>query len=167
MALDAVEWVEAGPWLTMDGDLARAEPIETFAAAELARRRKKIRKRGADLADLNPQARHRVRIAVKKLRYATEFFSPLYEGRKTSKRNKAFLSALEDLQERLGELNDLAVSQEAHPDWFRIGVGAEDDRSHQEATHLIVKHEAERADAALKPALKAYRAFAEAKRFWH
>ena len=50
------------------------------------------------------------------MRYATEFFSPVYEGRKARKRDEAFLSALESLQEHLGELNDLAVSQEMHPD---------------------------------------------------
>jgi len=138
-----------------------------FTTEELVRRRKKVRKRGADLADLDPHARHQVRIEVKKLRYATEFFSPLYEGRRASKRKETFLSALESLQEHLGELNDLAVSQEMHPDWYRTDAEAEcEDSQPRKAARLIVKHQTARADAALKPTLKAYREFAEAKRFW-
>jgi CHAD domain-containing protein len=153
--------------VTAGDGLKRTEPVEMFAAEELARRRKKVRKRGADLADLDPHARHQVRIEVKKLRYATEFFSPLFEGRKASKRTEAFLSALESLQEHLGELNDLAVSQEMHPDWYRTDAGAEgEDPQTRKAARLIVKHQTARAEAALKPTLKAYREFAKAKRFW-
>jgi triphosphatase len=167
LIIDTAAWVEAGSWVMAGDHLERAKPIEAFAAEELARRRKKVKKRGADLANLDPHARHQVRIEVKKLRYATEFFLPLSEGRKARKRTEAFLSALEDLQEHLGELNDLAVSQELHPDWFRTGTGAEgEDPQRQDAAHLIAEHQTARADAALKPALKAYRAFAEAKRFW-
>ncbi len=167
LVIDTAAWVEAGSWVIAGDGLERTIPIEAFAAEELARRRKKVKKRGADLADLDPHARHQVRIEVKKLRYATEFFSPVYEGRKARKWKEAFLSALESLQEHLGELNDLAVSQEMHPDWFRTDTGAEGGDPHQrDAAHLIVKHQTARADAALKPALKAYREFAEAKRFW-
>jgi CHAD domain-containing protein len=167
MVLDTAAWIEAGSWVTAGDGLKRSEPVEVFAAEELARRRKKVKKRGADLADLDPHARHQVRIEVKKLRYATEFFSPLFEGRKASKRTEAFLSALESLQEHLGELNDLAVSQEMHPDWYRTDAGAErEDPQTRKAARLIVKHQTARAEAALKPTLKAYREFAKAKRFW-
>jgi CHAD domain-containing protein len=105
-----------------------------------------------------------VRIEAKKLRYATEFFAPLFEGRKASKRKNAFLSALENLQDHLGELNDLAVSQKMHPDWFR----SEDDDSGSgtHAAHLVAKHQVRRAKRALEPALEAYQEFADAKRFW-
>lgn len=167
LVIDTAAWIEAGPWLVTGDGRERAKPVEAFGAEELARRRKKVRKRGADLADLDPHARHQVRIEVKKLRYATEFFSPVYEGRKARKRNEAFLSALESLQEHLGDLNDLAVSQERHPDLFRTDAAAnEGDPHRQAAAHLVVKHQTARAHASLKPALKAYREFAEAKRFW-
>ena len=168
LVLDTAAWVEAGSWVMGGEGLDRAKTIEVFAAEELARRRKKVRKRGADLADLDPHARHQVRIEVKKLRYATEFFSPVYEGRKARKRNEAFLPALERLQEHLGELNDLAVGQEMHPDLFQTAAGADHqgDPHRQAAARLVVKHQTARADAALKPALKAYREFAETKRFW-
>ncbi|WP_188311948.1 CYTH and CHAD domain-containing protein [Salinarimonas soli] len=110
MLLDLAEWVEAGPWL--DGeDEARDGPVETFAAGLLGRRAKRLVKRGARLADMEPEPRHELRIAVKKLRYAVEFFTPAFEGRKAARRAKAYLGALERLQEHLGDLNDLAVGR--------------------------------------------------------
>ena len=44
---------------------------------------------------------------AKKLRYASEFFSELFAGRKHRKRYQAFIAALGDLQARLGDLNDI------------------------------------------------------------
>jgi CHAD domain-containing protein len=49
-----------------------------------------------------------VRIRAKKLRYAVEFFSGLFPGKKRAKRCQETLSALRDLQDSLGALNDLA-----------------------------------------------------------
>ena len=46
-------------------------------------------------------------IALKKLRYATEFFEALYPKKHT----KPYLAALKDLQDGLGHLNDVAVAQ--------------------------------------------------------
>jgi triphosphatase len=47
-----------------------------------------------------------VRIAAKKVRYATEFFQSLYPA----KRVQPFVKALTTLQDRLGWLNDAAVA---------------------------------------------------------
>lgn len=52
------------------------------------------------------QARHRVRIAAKKARYAAEFFHSVLPGRKT----RRYIACLSALQDQLGELNDLAVA---------------------------------------------------------
>ncbi len=86
-------------------------PIEAVACEQLKRRWKKARKRGRALAKLNPHARHKLRIQVKKLRYATEFFETLFPGRKKEKRHAAFLSTLKDMQDCLGELNDIFVHE--------------------------------------------------------
>ena len=48
-----------------------------------------------------------MRIALKKLRYATEFFAALYP----KKRTKPHLAALKELQDGLGHLNDVAVAE--------------------------------------------------------
>jgi len=50
--------------------------------------------------------RHKARIAAKNLRYAGEFFTSLYEGKRATRRRKTFLDALETLQDDLGDLND-------------------------------------------------------------
>ncbi|WP_409031102.1 CHAD domain-containing protein [Janthinobacterium sp. CG_23.3] len=52
-------------------------------------------------------ARHRVRIAAKKARYAAEFFSDLLPNKAV----KHYISALSQLQDRLGSLNDLEVAK--------------------------------------------------------
>jgi inorganic triphosphatase YgiF len=90
------------------------QPLEDFAAALLRRRDRKLRKRGASVPDATPEARHEVRIAGKKLRYAAEFFAELYSSRKVTR----YVAALEGIQDILGALNDAAVTDrllaEAH-----------------------------------------------------
>jgi CHAD domain-containing protein len=45
-------------------------PIERFAADVLDRRIEKVRKQGRHLDELSPEARHKLRIRIKKIRYA-------------------------------------------------------------------------------------------------
>lgn len=110
--LAAAAWIEAGHWLTAaDAALRdrREEPVEERARDELAKRWKRVLKRARRLAELDPEARHEVRIEIKKLRYGTEFFAGLFPGKKAKKRRKHGLKALEELQDVLGALNDIAV----------------------------------------------------------
>jgi inorganic triphosphatase YgiF len=111
--LGTAAWIEAGDWLRDGSKPARKrrdQPIAVLAEEELSRRWKKIIKRGRNLEELDPEERHQVRIEIKKLRYATEFFETLFKGGGAKKRKRAALSTLEALQETLGELNDIAVS---------------------------------------------------------
>lgn len=81
-------------------------PVGAFAGRLLDRRDEKLRKRAAAMRDATPDARHVARIAAKRLRYAAEFFVSLYP----SKRVKRYVAALEDIQDTLGTLNDLAIA---------------------------------------------------------
>src|SRR5262249_3226737 len=110
MILDVAQWVEAGPW-TKAGTTRRrrAQPSADFAIDELSRRHKKIRKRARKVKTLDPQQRHKLRIAAKKLRYGVEFFAGLFARKRLNKRRKAFLAVLKDLQSALGGLNDVAA----------------------------------------------------------
>jgi CHAD domain-containing protein len=114
---EAAAWIEAGDWL-QDGSKAarkrRDKPVTLLAEDELGRRWKKIIKRGRNLVELDPDERHQVRIEIKKLRYATEFFESLFKGN-GAKKKRAALSTLEALQETLGELNDIAVGSHMDP----------------------------------------------------
>ena len=170
LMFELLAWSEAGPWLRTDDAAAqtrRDRPIESFAADELQRRRRKIRKTGRHIKELDPPDRHRVRIATKKLRYATEFFSSLAPTKKRRRRQEVFAKALEDLQDHLGELNDLAARDRIATDATvserkRATAGAKSERP--EETSKSVQGRAHK--RALAAAARAYRAFADAKRFW-
>ncbi|MFL5168070.1 MAG: CHAD domain-containing protein, partial [Microvirga sp.] len=157
IVLDTLAWIEAGPWLRKDGSAEREAPVERFAADELRRRAKRIRKRGRHLAELAPDERHRVRIAVKKLRYAAEFFAPLYDGKGRAKRTRRFRDALGELQDRLGDLNDIAVAATMAE---TAGDGA------APAARLLAAEQEAHFDEHLAAAAKAYKAFAESEKFW-
>lgn len=62
---------------------------------------------GADFAGLDAEQRHQLRIEIKKLRYATEFFASLFPRRRLN----PFLVTLKTLQDRLGVENDAAVAR--------------------------------------------------------
>jgi triphosphatase len=156
IALETAAWIETGPWLSREETAApREEPAEGFAAKELSRRSKRIRKRAKHLDSLEPAARHELRIAVKKLRYAADFFSTLFPGKRRAKQAKALRAALGELQDRLGDLNDIAVAAAMDP-------GAEQGP----AAHLLAGDQAERFDEHLEGAKAAYRAFAASEPFW-
>lgn len=109
LMLDVVEWVAVGTWLSMDENAdIREIPVRDFASDVLARFRRKVKKGGRNLAKLSDEERHAVRKAAKKLRYATGFFTSLYDQKREKRRRKQFVSALETLQDRLGVLNDQA-----------------------------------------------------------
>ena len=62
---------------------------------------------GSNFENLDPEERHKVRIHLKQLRYATEFFSTLYSKRKVT----PYLSAMKSLQDQLGVSNDVEVAR--------------------------------------------------------
>ncbi len=76
------------------------------ARPHLKRRHRALLALGSDLAHAAPETRHAARLAAKKLRYASEFFAPLFER----KRTQAYRRALSVLQEELGAWNDAAVA---------------------------------------------------------
>jgi triphosphatase len=87
---------------------ALALPLAKVAPKILQRRFKQARRRGARFAKQSPQERHRLRIAMIKLRYATEMLGQLYEGGKP----RRLLRIVKRLQEELGKANDLHVSHD-------------------------------------------------------
>jgi triphosphatase len=84
-----------------------AAPARELAAGVLAKRHRSVLKRGGDLAELSPRERHKLRIALKKLRYTAEFFGSFFPG----KRRESFLKALGKTQDSLGHLNDVVVAE--------------------------------------------------------
>jgi CHAD domain-containing protein len=103
-------WLEKEGWrvhLTNEQAQELAAPVNELAQQMLDRRHKHLRKCGRNLTQLSIAERHAVRIAAKKLRYAAEFFSGLYE----QKQAQNYKEALVGLQDGLGALNDLATTR--------------------------------------------------------
>lgn len=103
-------WLCTHPWnarLPDQVEVAADEPVATFSAKTLQKRHTHLKKRGKRLTTISPEERHQVRIAAKKLRYASEFFSSLY----AQKRVRRYLAALAELQEVLGLLNDAVTTE--------------------------------------------------------
>ena len=87
-------------------DLAPAtdETLARFAAGRLKRLRKKVLALAAAASIDDPASLHQLRIGIKRLRYALEFFAPLAAAKPLQR----FLQQLTLLQDELGQLNDLA-----------------------------------------------------------
>lgn len=157
LMLDVLEWAEVGSWRTRPPPSTAAPldmPALDFASDVLKRYRRRVRKRGAGLATLDPEDRHRVRIDAKKLRYASEFFASLFEGKKERRRAKTFVSALEDLQASLGALNDIATGERLAKELSAKGIDLPADIADADEAQL------------LRDAEIAHKAFAKAKPFW-
>jgi triphosphatase len=168
LTVDIAAWLHTGQWTDpQDDDLVRDQgdlAIEAFAIHQLTRRRRKIRKKGKALAELDERRRHKLRIRAKKLRYAIEFFCNLFASKRAAKQRDRFLPALENLQDALGDLNDIAVHEKRIA---AIGIGRQRSRpSRAFAAGLLTGREDARTEAAMKAATKAYAQFAKIKPFW-
>jgi inorganic triphosphatase YgiF len=111
LMLDLLEWTTASDWLDdPDTRADRQRTVRAHAEAALDRFRRKVKKDGRDLAHASDETRHEVRKDAKKLRYAAEFFRSLFVRKRERRRYKRFVAALEELQDQLGALNDLATA---------------------------------------------------------
>lgn len=127
LLIDLVGWTAIGAWRS--GKLA-SRPVGSFASHRLDRLWKSIVVAGRDLASINESARHGLRIQVKKLRYAVEFLRGLYPEAHAAEMR--FAALLEELQESLGKLNDMATAKTlenapADDGWL---IGSLDERRH-------------------------------------
>ena len=102
--LRALRWLHGMPWRS---DHARAEPLAHFARRSLDRLHAKLLKRAKHVNWRDAKRRHAVRISVKRLRYACDFFSGSFPHQAVL----PFLARLSALQDTLGELNDVSVAR--------------------------------------------------------
>jgi len=82
------------------------ERLDEFARSVLETRHDKVVKRGRKLGSLDERRLHRLRIAIKKLRYAASFLQPAF----ASPLARPYIEATVRLQGALGALNDRAVA---------------------------------------------------------
>ncbi|HEX2889775.1 CHAD domain-containing protein [Vineibacter terrae] len=163
LMLTLIEWLDLGPWTRPGTDEARAildMPLDAFAARILDERYRKVKKRGKRLRTLEPEPRHRLRIQAKKLRYAVEFFGPaVFGGRKAAHRHAALLDALEEMQDCLGTLNDIATGR-------ALAAGLAQSRDSAFVAGRLAGQEETREPDLLAAAARAHRRFLRVERFW-
>ena len=163
---DLVAWIEAGPWCAHDEPKKRTmrnQTIEYFAAHVLGRSRRKLKRDGRHLDRLSPKKRHHIRIAAKKLRYASEFFSGLFADRQHRRRRKAFIIALKNLQTCLGDLNDIQTGHEIAAELERPKTAP---TSRSDAAPSETNKLDEDDKALLRSACNAHHRLSYAKPFW-
>jgi CHAD domain-containing protein len=172
LLLRLATWLETGEWRNPSDERSRergANPIVISAAEQLTRRSKKIRKRCKLLSELDQRARHKLRIQAKKLRYGSEFFETVFCDTKSSKRRKTFLLTLEDMQDCLGDLNDIVVHENLTTKMAKDAPANArgSDRSQRAfAAGVLTGHEDARLNSVLEAAHATCAKFAKAKPFW-
>lgn len=111
LLLSLGEWIEVGPWLRSDDAgqrTMRDAPVAVIAPPIIDRLHDRLKRHARGFADLDASARHDLRKRARTLRYAAGFFGDSVT--RHPKRRLAFMAQLRAVQDRLGELNDLAVA---------------------------------------------------------
>jgi inorganic triphosphatase YgiF len=141
------------------GQLVTASALATpFAAGVLAERYARARRRGRKLDALSAAQLHRLRIAIKKLRYAADAFASLFMPAATV----PLLKRLGRLQDILGAINDTATAT-------RLLDGCPGGRRSQalaEARGIVRGWGHGRAELQRSELAGAWKAFRAAKIFW-
>jgi inorganic triphosphatase YgiF len=164
LLLDTLQWLEIGDW-TKRSRRFGVRAVELFAADILARRTQKASKKAKRLRELDTRERHKLRITIKKLRYAIDFFENLFEGHGATKRESRFKACLERLQDHLGALNDIKVHQKLA---LRLAAGKSYTkvRAQTFAAGVVSGREQSKIEPLLDAADKDARKFARVRPFW-
>ncbi|MBU1777574.1 MAG: CHAD domain-containing protein, partial [Gammaproteobacteria bacterium] len=95
-----------GAWMHGEHRETSGTTLAQFAVQTLERRSRQVLKHGKGLAGEDAAQLHALRIACKKLRYSTEMFGGMFAHNKA----EDYVTALSELQDILGTLNDIAVA---------------------------------------------------------
>jgi triphosphatase len=102
-------WFEGRGWRDQPVSESSAQllaPIGELAPRLLDHRLRKVAKRSRHFATLGAPQRHRLRIAMKQLRYTIELLGSLFDEHAV----KAYIERLKPLQDALGDANDVKVA---------------------------------------------------------
>ena len=117
------EWLAAREWRDQPVTPVSAQlfwPLADIVPGLLDGCHRKARKAGAEFAHLSFSQRHRLRISLKKLRYAAEFFRSLSDDKPTVR----FINRLSVFQDSLGHLNDISTTATLAPE-LAVAAGAD------------------------------------------
>jgi CHAD domain-containing protein len=138
-------------------------PVRPYARAYLKRRRAAIIRKLGHLGQLSAKEQHKLRVAIKKLRYATEFFIVFSDHPGRARRA---LKLMKQLQDALGRLNDLTIHQEIMAGLLNRGIGRKGAKNAFAFGFLEGEQEILGRDY-LRAARRLGRRVAHEKRFWH
>jgi triphosphatase len=147
-------FVESRPWQV-------GETALELAARLLDKRARRARRLGKNFARLDVEERHELRIALKKLRYAAEFFRSLFPGERTKK----YLKRLATLQGALGHINDVETARALLEALVARAPAADRTQLSEAAGRVIGWHARALADAE-SGLVEEWEALAEARPFW-
>jgi triphosphatase len=108
LMLRQLRWFEGCFWREGAASHDLQQPIGDLAARILDRRRRIAKRRSKGFGRQSAQQRHKLRIALKQLRYASEVLAGLYDGDGV----RRFTTRLKQLQDDLGEANDVRVGRD-------------------------------------------------------
>ncbi|MBV8700237.1 MAG: CHAD domain-containing protein, partial [Bradyrhizobium sp.] len=149
LLLDVLEWIEE---TDSHASADARKPIGKFARDELHRRLRKVRKEGRRLPELTARERHKLRIKIKKIRYAGGFFESLFPARR--RKSLVKLSGhLKTIQGALGSLNDFAAHRQMATD-AALQSPPQNRRARAFASGVIVGREDEAAKPLMRKASK-------------
>lgn len=147
LPLDVLEWLEARR--TTAKDEAHV-PVGEYVDSLFRRRLRKMRKDGRRLEKMRAPERHKLRIKIKKLRYAVGFFENLYPDA-DRKELARFSARLKKLQDALGALNDFIAHREMATD-AALSAPPENRRARAFASGIMIGQEHEAAKTLMETA---------------
>lgn len=109
-ALRLLRWFEGRSWFdeaSVRSDLL-SQPIGEVAPRLLDRHLHKVRKRGKGFRHAGARRRHKLRIALKELRYAAELLGSLFDRQNL----QSFGKRVKTLQDNLGYANDVRIGRD-------------------------------------------------------
>jgi CHAD domain-containing protein len=107
-AMQALERFVTSDASALPAGMAGSHPIGAIAMAAIYKRYRRVVKKGRRIDAATPNSQlHALRIDCKKLRYLLEFFASLFPENQI----KGLIKQLKQLQENLGDFNDLSVQQ--------------------------------------------------------
>jgi len=136
--------------------------LDRVASRLLDRQQKRAIRRGRKAKTGEEGDLHRLRIALKKLRYTAEFLSPLYPDKKV----RRYVKELRRLQEHLGAINDIAHVRATMTAMLRETDGKRALPGERYAAGLVVGWYRARAPRIANQALKRWKQFRKIKPFW-
>lgn len=154
------DWVESRGWRVDLSDEQRVVlegNIIPFASEVMDRQRTRVLDDGRDIESLESETLHQLRIDCKKLRYAAEFFAPLY-----GEPMKDFIGHLKALQDLLGTLHDTAVMPDLQKDLLK---GKKNRNLKRYARTLVIKR-GKQANTLRKALHRSWGDFSNAEGFW-